>query len=186
MKKLLLLACAVLFILTAPISRTNANADFQSPESEFQCGPRICLRGTSYFVVNYKRIRFFPRDILISGVNLNHPVEVTSAHTILLALRNSSNSPLAEFNRNYVTSQLSMAMMPLMSVYSAVKSSIGCYGLDFLPVKLSTGATLTPESSLEELFTQCDVVAINPVSEERDADMQSLVGILARLNGTCR
>lgn len=186
MKKLLLLACAVLFILAAPMSRTNANSNVQSQEPEFQCGSRICLRATSYFVVNYKRIRFFPRDILVSGVNLNHPVEVTSANTILLALRNPSNSPLAEFNRNYVTSQLSMAMMPLMSVYSAVKSSIGCYGLDFQPVKLSTGVTLTPESSLEELFTQCDVVAINPVSEERDADMQALVDILSKLNGTCR
>lgn len=186
MKKLLPLACAVLFILTALIFRTNANPIFQSQEPEFQCGPRVCLRATSYFVANYKRIRFFPRDILISGVNLNHPVEVTNATTLLLTLRNPSNSPLAEFNRKYVTSQLSMAMMPLTSVYSAVKSSIGCYGVDFQPVKLSTGATLTPESSLEALFTQCDIVAISPVSEERDSDMSALVEILSKLNGNCR
>lgn len=186
MKKLLLLVCAALFMLTAPISRTEAKYNFQSQDDEAQCGSRICLRSTSYFVVNYKRIRFFPRDILISGVNLNHPVEVTSVNTILLTLRNPSNSPLAEFNRNYVTSQLSMAMMPLVSVYSAVKSSIGCYGLDFQPVTLSTGVTLTPNSSVETLFSQCDVVAINPVSPERDADMQALVEILAKLNGTCR
>jgi hypothetical protein len=186
MKKLLPLACAVLFILTAPVSRTNANPGFQSQYPEFQCGARICLRATSYFVVNYKRIRFFPRDILISGVNLNHPVEVTNTNTILLTLRNPSSSPLAQFNRNYVTSQLSMAMMPLTSVYSSVKSSIGCYGVDFQEVKLSTGATLTPESTLEALFTQCDVVAINPLSEERDSDMSALAEILSRLNGNCR
>ncbi len=186
MKKLLLLACAVLFMMAAPIPKTNARYYSQSQEPEFQCGARICLRTTSYFVINYRRIRFFPRDILISGVNLNHPVEVTSTNTILAALRNPSGSPLAEFNRHYVTSQLSLAMIPLVSVYSGVKSSIGCYGLDFEPVKLSTGATLTPESSVEALFSQCDVVAVNPVSPERDADMQALVDILSKLNGTCR
>lgn len=186
MKKLLLLACAVLFILASPLSRTNANY-LPIEEDEVQCGPKLCLRSTSYFVNNYKRLRFFPRDILISGVNMNHPVEVTSVNTVLLALKNPSSAPLAEFNRQYVTSQLSMALVPLPGVYSAVKSSIACYGVDFAPMKLSTGATITPASSLEALFTQCDVVAINPPdSEERDADMLALSQLLAKLNGLCR
>lgn len=187
MKKLLLFTCSILFLLTAQTSHTNASPYQQSQDPEFQCGQRICLRSSSYFVVNYRRLRFFPRDILISGVNLNHPVEVTSATTILAALRNPSSSSLAEFNRHYVTAQLSLALTPLTSVYSGVKSSIGCYGVDFLPVKLSTGVTISPASSLETLFSQCDVVAILPPdSEERNQDMQALAQILAKLNGTCR
>lgn len=187
MKKLLLLAFAVLFVLSVPVARSNASVNVQSQENELQCGARICLRSTSYFVVNFRRLRFFPRDILISGVNLNHPVEVTSTNTILMALRNPSSAPLAEFNRQYVTAQLSMALMPLVSVFTAVKSSIGCYGVDFQPVKLSTGAIISPASSLEALFSQCDVVAILPPdSEERNQDMQALAQILAKLNGTCR
>ncbi|MFN0108732.1 MAG: hypothetical protein ACKVZH_07750 [Blastocatellia bacterium] len=186
MKKLLLLACAILFILTAPLSRTDAN-QIQSEGSQAQCGPRICLRSTPYFIVNYKRLRFFPRDILISGVNMNHPVEITSTNTIVLALKNPSSAPLAEFNRQYVTSQLSMALVPLPAVYSAVKSSIACYGVDFAPVKLHTGPIVTPETSLEALFTLCDVVAIQPPdSEERNQDMLELSQILAKLNGLCR
>lgn len=185
MKKLLLLTVTALSILAMP--RTNASATFQSPDGEIQCGGRVCLRATSYFVVNYKRIRFFPRDILISGVNLNHPVEVTSSNTILLALRNPSSASLAEFNRQYVTSQLSMAMIPLPSVYSMVKSSLGCYGIEFEPFKLTNEVEITPETSLEALFTQCDLTAIDPPgSEKRDADMQALARILAKLNGTCR
>ena len=185
MKKLLLLTVTALFILAMP--RTNASATFQSPDGEIQCGGRVCLRATSYFVVNYKRIRFFPRDILISGVNLNHPVEVTSSNTILLALRNPSSASLAEFNRQYVTSQLSMAMIPLPSVYSMVKSSLACYGIEFEPFKLTNEVEITPETSLEALFTQCDLTAIDPPgSEKRDADMQALSQILAKLNGTCR
>jgi hypothetical protein len=187
MKKSLLFACSILVLFIAQSSHTSANPYQQSQDTELQCGSRICLRSTSYFVVNYRRIKFFPRDILISGVNLNHPVEVTNTNTILAALRNPSSAPLAEFNRQYVTSQLSMAMMPLLSVYTAVKSSIGCYGVDFQPVKLSTGVTITPASSLETLFSQCDVVAILPPdSEERSQDMQTLAQILAKLNGTCR
>ena len=96
MKKLLLLTCTVLIILTAPMSRTKANSNFQADEPELQCGAKICLRSTPYFTVNYKRIRFFPRDILISGVNLNHPVEVTSVNTILLALRNPSTGKVLD------------------------------------------------------------------------------------------
>ena len=187
MKRLLVLAFGVLLGLTASLTRTNASASFQPLDGEPQCGARVCLRATSYFVVNYKRLRFFPRDILISGVNLNHPVEVTNSSTLLAALRNPSSAPLAEFNRQYVTSQLSLALIPLPSVISGVKSSIACYGVDFEPVKLSTGAVITPDTSIEALFSQCDVVAINPpTSEERDADMMVLSQILAMLNGTCR
>ncbi|MBL8189447.1 MAG: hypothetical protein JNK38_15665 [Acidobacteria bacterium] len=145
------------------------------------------MRSTQYFSANFKRLKFWPRDILISGVNLNHPVEVTNSNAILSALRNPSSAPLAEFNRQYVTAQLSMAMMPLTAVYSSVKSSISCYGVDFQPVKLSTGVTITPDSTTEALFSQCDVVAILPPdSEERAQDMHALAQILAKLNGTCR
>ena len=187
MKKLLLLAFTVLIVLTVSLSRTNANASFQASDSDNQCGARVCLRATSYFVVNYKRLRFWPRDILISGVNLNHPVEVTNSSTILSALRNPSSAPLAEFNRQYITAQLSMALVPLPSVISMVKSSVACYGVEFEPFKLSTGVEITPEMSLEAFFSQCDVTAIGPpMSEERDADMDALAKILMQLNGTCR
>ncbi|MBS1787162.1 MAG: hypothetical protein JST85_05535 [Acidobacteria bacterium] len=187
MKKLMVLAFGVLLVLAASLTRTNASASFQPRVGEPECGARVCLRAPSYFVVNYKRLRFFPRDILISGVNLNHPVEVTNTTTLLAALRNPSSAPLAEFNRQYVTSQLSLALIPLPSVISGVKSSIACYGIEFEPFKLSTGVEITPEMSLEALFSQCDLTAIGPpASEERDADMQALVGILAQLNGLCR
>jgi hypothetical protein len=140
---------------------------------------------------NYRRLRLFPRDIFISGVNLNHPVDcVAQPAPIIFALRANSLhysfSPLAWFNQQYVTAQLTQALVPMLTVYSVTKSALGCYGLNFEPVKLSTGVILTPNSTLGDLFTQCDLTGIAADSAERDADLETLAKILSMLNSTCQ
>jgi hypothetical protein len=52
-------------------------------------------------------------------------------------------------------------------------------------MKLSNGVTLSPEMTLGEFFTQCDLAGIAQYSDERDADMTAIVSILTQLN-TCR
>ncbi|MGH9841150.1 MAG: hypothetical protein ACREEM_20545 [Blastocatellia bacterium] len=154
------------------------------------CSFRFCYRSPQYLLNNYKRLRLFPRDIFISGVNLNHPVDcVSNPGPILFALRaNSLNytfSPLALFNQQYVAAQLTHAQAPLFTGFSAGKSSLSCYGLMFEPVKLTTGVEVTPTTTAQELFSLCDVTGIAAISEERDADMAALAKILQMLN-TCQ
>ena len=152
------------------------------------CQGTLCFRPPLYFLTYYKRLRFWPRDILISGVNFNHPVDcVANPRPIQFALRGNplSNSPLTQFNQQYVAAQLAGALVPLTSVTNAAHSALSCYKLDFEPVLLSDGTLITPASTLAELFTACDVAAIQPPSEQRDADMQALAELLEMLNSTC-
>jgi hypothetical protein len=156
-----------------------------------ECSLRLCYRPPQYYLQNYKRLRFFPRDIFISGVNLNHPVDcVSSPGPILFALRGNSMGaeapPLVQFNQHYVAAQLTHALVPLFTVISASKSSLSCFGLTFDPVKLNSGNVITPDTPLGALFTQCDVTGIEAISEARDADLLALARILARLNNSCQ
>lgn len=151
-----------------------------------ECGIQLCFKTPQYYAANYNRLNFHGKDIFISGVNLNHPVDSTSAPMqVLFALRTRGTSPLQLFNQNYVATQLSLALFPLMTVYSAFSTNLSCYNLNFDPVKLSNGVTLTPEMTLGEFFTQCDLAGLSPYSAERDTDMTAIVSILSRLN-TCR
>ena len=52
------------------------------------CQTTLCYRAPQFYAMNYKRLRLFPRDILISGVNFNHPVDCVAQPTpIQFALR---------------------------------------------------------------------------------------------------
>jgi len=153
------------------------------------CYRVLCLRTPLYYYANLRRLKFFSRDILISGVNSNHPVNVYEGQTqVRFALRSSLRAgPQQVFNQQFVATQLSMALVSTGPVSGANSSGLSCYRVSFQPVKMqSTGVTLTTESTFGDLVTQCDVVAIRPPSAERDADMLALAGILSLLNKTCR
>jgi len=171
-----------LVLVSAPSLASHSAA---APRVE--CGVKLCFKTPQYYAFNYSRINFNGADIFISGVNLNHPVDSrTSPTPILFALRARGTSPLILFNQHYVAAQLTQAQVPMPTAVGARNTSLDCYGFDFLPVKVSsTGAELTPEMTLGEFFTQCDLVGIAPNSDERDQDMVALVQILSQLN-TCR
>jgi hypothetical protein len=177
------------FLISLAAASNHAPATSLAQETPV-CSARFCYRSPQYLLVNYKRLRLFPRDILISGVNLNHPVDcLANPRPILFALRASSLGqgifPQAFFNQQYVAAQLTHAQAPISTGLSAGKTSLSCYGLMFDEVRLSTGAVLTPTSTTQELFSLCDVTGVAGASEERDADMLKLAQILRMLNSTC-
>lgn len=182
----------VLAISLLTSTAVSTGAQSASTQDTPICQMAVCYRSSQFYLTNYKRLRFFPRDIFISGVNFNHPIDcVAQPGPILFALRanalNYSVSPLAWFNQQYVAAQLSHALMPIFTTISASKSSLGaCYGLNFEPVKLTTGVEITPGTTIAELFTLCDVTGIQAMSEERDADMLVLANILSMLNSSCQ
>jgi len=175
------------FLMLLIVVMASLSVGQSAPAADsMECGAKLCFKTPEYYAANYSRLNFHGRDIFISGVNLNHPVDSTAAPTqILFALRSRGTSPLQLFNKHYVAAQLTMALVPLTTGYSAMNTDLGCYNLSFAPMKLSNGATLTPEMTLGEFFTQCDLAGLAPYSNERDDDMRAIVSVLSRLN-TCR
>lgn len=178
---LFLIVIAGSFVAGQPAPAAGATAS-----KAVECGTQFCFKTPQYYASNYSRLNFHGRDIFISGVNLNHPVDSTASPLqILFALRTRGTAPLQLFNQHYVAAQLTLAQVPLPTVFGAQNTNLSCYNLVFEPIKLSTGVTLSPEMTLGEFFTQCDVTGIAPASEDRDQDMRAIVSILSRLN-TCR
>ncbi len=153
---------------------------------DYYCAVRFCFKTPQFFAANYFRYSFNGRDVLISGVNFNHPVDtVTSSTSVLFALRTRGTSPQQLFNKHYVAAQLTLARDPMPMVVSGMAGNLGCFVRGFDPMELSNGAVLQPEMTLGQFFDQCFVVGSQPPSDERNADMTALVMILAQMN-TCR
>jgi hypothetical protein len=153
---------------------------------DYYCAVRFCFKAPHVYATNYFRFNFNRRDVLISGVNFNHPVDTTdSATSVLFALRTRGTSPQQLFNKHYVAAQLTLARDPMPTVITGMASTLGCFLPTFDPMELSNGFVLQPETRLGQFFDQCFVVGSQPPSAERDADMTALVTLLAQLN-TCR
>ena len=90
-------------------------------------------------------------------------------------------SNLQLLNQGYVAFQLSIAAgsgtFPSSSILA---SSIRCYGVNFTPVRLANGFTLTRNTSLSDLLVQTREVVL----ENRTDDMAKLATIFGLLNGT--
>jgi hypothetical protein len=158
----------------------------RSAVAQEYCAVRFCFKTPQFYTFNYFRYSFNARDVLISGVNFNHPVDtVTGATSVLFALRSRGTSPQQLFNKHYVAAQLTLARDPMPMVVTGMAGNLSCFVRGFDPMELSTGAVLQPEMTMGQFFDQCFVVGSQPPSEDRDRDMTALVTILAQMN-TCR
>jgi len=142
----------------------------------------ICFRSSTYFLL---RLDFLPSgSILIGGVNLNNPVSVLrNKDQIRLALQGGAG-PLQKLNQQFVATQLSLAnaggtASPV--VFNTFWSRLSCSGIDFQPVTLSNGVTLSPDSLLDTLVTQATLA----IKQNRTVDMVAIANILALLNQRC-
>ncbi|MDX2029638.1 MAG: hypothetical protein SF339_03145 [Blastocatellia bacterium] len=139
----------------------------------------ICYRSPQYFRLN---IDSLPRGVvLVAGMNNNRPMSTTDKRGMLIALRGGW-TPQQQFNAEFTAAQLNMLNAGgdgSPTVFYALNSRLRCYGLDFEPVTLSNGVTLSPESHLRELYQvsrQC--VALNMTE-----DLPALTRIFDLLNG---
>lgn len=83
-----------------------------------------------------------------------------------------------EFSRQYLAAQLSLSRVSVFSLAGVRRSTLTCYGLNFAPVSLSTGVTLAPSSTLDELLTQSQRAA-----QTGDwTDAATLAALLEQLN----
>jgi hypothetical protein len=118
---------------------------------------------------------------MIGGVNFNNPIDIRSNIPIIRQALQGGSSPLQQLNREFVAAQLSLASAGgsgSPAALNALNGRLGCYGLNFAPVRLSNGFTLSPNSTLNDLFQQ----ARSAIRENRTTDMLTLAGLFDQLN----
>lgn len=142
----------------------------------------IGFRSPQYFLNSLHRL---PRGaVLIGGVNFNAPVSTNNVEAMREALLGgglfgASGNPLQQFNRQFVAAQLSMELAGgsgSAPVFNALWARLGCPGLfgNFDPIRLSNGVFLTPDSVLNDLFTQARLA----IQQNRIIDLIVLGGFL--------
>lgn len=142
----------------------------------------ICYRDSSFFLL---RLDYLPNgSILIGGVNFNNPVSIQrSKDQIRIALQ-GGGGPLGQINQQFVATQLSLAFAGGTAspvVFNTFWSPLRCSGVQFQPVTLSNGVTLSPDSLLDTLYMQAQLA----IRQNRTADMIPIAQILALLNARC-
>lgn len=114
----------------------------------------ICYRSPQYYKLN---INSLPRGtVIIGGVNYNRPISTTDLRRMELALRGGF-TPLQQLNQEFVAAQLNMLNAGgdgSAKVYYALEGELTCYNLNFVPVTLSNGFVLRPESQLKDLYRE--------------------------------
>lgn len=138
----------------------------------------ICFRSPQYFLLNATTLPSRV-GVEIGGVNFNVPTRGLTA--IKLALRGGSN-PLQQLNEQFVAAQLNLIGAgghSSPSAFTALRSPLSCYGLNFSPVTLSNSFTLRPDSLLNDLFEQARFA----IRDNRTADMLAIASLFKLLNG---
>lgn len=183
---------------TFPIGTTNVNCTMTSPAGNASCGftvtvtpmmvksakcDTICFRSPQYYLLNLNRLP--GGTVLIGGINNNQPVSTDNVTALTLALRGKvigTPTPQQRLNAEFVAAQLSIngaggPGSPVM--YNVFWSMLSCYQINFAPVMLSNGVTLSPASMLNDLFEQAQMA----IRQNRTSDMAAIAAIFDLLNG---
>ncbi|MFN0109055.1 MAG: hypothetical protein ACKVZH_09420 [Blastocatellia bacterium] len=152
------------------------------PPMPFKCDT-ICFRSADYW--RLAPVTRWPNGaILIGGVNFNNPVSIKRNEALIKQILAGGSTPAQQLNREFVALQMSFAAhggtgSPV--VFNVFWSPLRCSGLNFTPVTLSNGVTLSRDSLLDTLFMQSTLA----IKDNRTQDMAALAQILAMLNGRC-
>ncbi|HZN11009.1 MAG TPA: hypothetical protein VFC61_04985, partial [Blastocatellia bacterium] len=131
-------------------------------------------RGPQYYL---GRLDQLPRGaVKIAGNGLNTSVSTDHRNEMQLAL-DGGNSVQDRFNQQFVAAQLNLLAAPLSQ--GALLSQLSCYGLNFVPVRLSNGFPLSPDTLLGDLLDQIQLA----LSNSHTADLAEFTKILELLNG---
>ncbi len=142
----------------------------------------ICFHNSAYFLL---RLDYLPGgSILIGGVNLNNPVSILRSKDAIRNALDGGPTPMDKLNEQFVPLQLSYALSGGTAspvVFNTFWSPLRCSGVQFTPVTLSNGVTLSPDSLLDTLVNQ----TVLAIKQNRTADMAPLAAIMKLLNSRC-
>jgi len=147
----------------------------------FKCDT-VCFRSIQFWsLFGLDRVN---GSVLVGGVNFNNYISIQRNKDLLTNVLQGGPGPLQQLNQQFVALQLSLIYAggtgsPV--VFNTFWSPLSCSGIDFTPVTLSNGVTLSRLSLLDTLFNQ----TLNAIKENRTQDMAALASIIALLNGRC-
>jgi hypothetical protein len=139
----------------------------------------ICLQSAQFY--SLQSTTRLPRgSIFIGNVNFNNPINVqNNVDDVRRALQGGPSS-LQQLNQQYVALQLSvLATGGQFPSPSILASSVRCYGLNFAPMALGNGFTLSRNSTLSEVLAQTR----QAILDNRLDDMPKLIMVMSLLNG---
>jgi hypothetical protein len=139
----------------------------------------ICLQSPQYYqLLSSSR---FPRgSIFIGGVNFNNSLLVQNNLDDVRRALQGGPSTMQQLNQQYVALQLSVltAGGPFGNP-AILASSLRCFGLNFAPMMLGNGFTISRNSTLGDVLTQTR----QAILDNRADDMPKLLTVLTMLNG---
>jgi hypothetical protein len=152
------------------------------PPPAFSCGKMTCFRSSEHWLL---RVDNLPGGVVyVGGANMNAPLSTDSHNAMWIALRGNqmgSSTPTQKLNQDFVAFQVSLMFnhggSGSPAYIEALATQLGCYGFTNTVV-LSNGATLSPQSTLRDLFDQVRYA----FREYRSTDYISLWSFLIRLN----
>lgn len=138
----------------------------------------ICMQSPQYHLLNSSK---FPQGyIFIGGVNFNNPLLIQNNVSEVRRALQGGASPLRNLNQQYVAAQLNILVANGPFGSTGLNSALRCFGVNFTPVQLSNGFTISRGTTLGEMLTQ----SRNAITSNRTDDMASIAAILALLNGS--
>ncbi|MDQ3010426.1 MAG: hypothetical protein M3X11_06955, partial [Acidobacteriota bacterium] len=151
------------------------------PPMPFKCDT-VCYRSIQYYLLfGLNRIN---GSVLVGGVNFNSYISIQRNKELLMNVLQGGSGPQQQLNQQFVALQLSLTGAggtgsPV--VFNTFWSPLRCSGINFTPVTLSNGVTLSRDSLLDTLFNE----SLKAIRDNRTQDMIPLANIIALLNGRC-
>ncbi len=138
----------------------------------------VCFQAPQYYVLNMSRL---PNgSILIAGVNFNQPVSIQDNLADVKRALQGGRSTLSQLNAEYVAAQISLlAVSGPFGSAAVLNGVLRCYGVNFTPVQLSNGFTVSVNTTIGDLLNQVRLA----LTENRAEDMGRLAIILDLING---
>jgi hypothetical protein len=121
---------------------------------------------------------------MIGGVNVNALINIQRNKDKIRTALLGGTTPLQQINQQFVATQLSFILYGgtgAPAPFNTLWSPLHCSGIDFQPVTLSNGVTITPNSLLNTLYVE----SVNAIKQNRTVDMVPLAQILKLLNSKC-
>jgi len=139
------------------------------------CASQVCLKSPQYYALNLGQL---PKgQVTIAGGGLVPQVNTDDTAKMRMLLQGGTATQ-KQFNQQFVTTQLNLLRQGGLNP-SALQSNLLCYKLNFQPVLLTTGATLSPSTTLGDLLAQAQQAA----RSNNILDMRIIANLMETLNG---
>lgn len=132
----------------------------------------LCMQSADYYLQNLSRL---PRGII--WIN-RYLYNITSGSVVIKRALEGGTTLAQQLTREFTAAQLTTAGGG--NTPGVLNSELSCYRLTFGPVVLSTGQTISRQTSLIDLFN----ATRGAINENREADITLLLPVYQQLNGS--